>query len=166
MARQNSHDPESCSDPFVGDSEERGGPSKGCEDHDAKHEQHRRNTHPAVYAVERLGRSRGARASSAAMITSCRRSHLSGDRPCTLMLSTHTNQTGSATVMRGATHFSRAKSRPGASDTHHVLQRIRASVKSPRHTMDRYKPVILWVVHFSDSEVPSSNLELQREVIS
>ena len=118
--------------PFVGDSGERGGPSKGGEDHDAKHEQHRRNTHPAVYAVERLGRSRGARASSAAMITSCRRSHLSGERPCTLMLSTHTEQTGSATVMRGATHFSRAKSRPGASDTHHVLQRIRASVKSPR----------------------------------
>ena len=32
--------------------------------------------------------------------------------------------------------------------------------------MGRYKPVILWVVHFSDSEVPSSNLELQREVVS
>ena len=32
--------------PLVGDSEERGGPSKGGEDHDAKHEQPRRNTHP------------------------------------------------------------------------------------------------------------------------
>ena len=52
------------------------------------------------------------RAPSAAVITSSRRSQLSGEMPCTLILSTCTEQTGSATVMRGAQNLSRAWSRP------------------------------------------------------
>ena len=61
-----------------------------------------------------------------------------------------------------------------ASDTHYVLQRVRANVKSPRPPhgnglynrphlivgLDRYNSISFWV-HFSDSEVPSPNLELQ-----
>ena len=67
-----------------------------------------------------------------------------------------------------------------ASYAYHVFQRIRTDVESPRPTHwhglnnrphlivgpDRYEPVSLWVADFGDSEVASSNLELQREVIS
>ena len=57
-----------------------------------------------------------------------------------------------------------------------MFQRIRADVEGPRPThwhglhlivgLDGYEPASLWVVDFGDSEVASSNLELQLEVFS
>ena len=120
--------------PLVGDSEERGGPSKGGENHDVKPRATPSKFTPdclCSWEVRESSWRLNQRASSAAMITSCQRSQLSGEMPCTLMLSTYTEQTGSATVMRGASHCSRAKSRPMPVSTHHVHWRVWAWPQQP-----------------------------------
>ena len=77
------------------------------------------------------------------------------------MLSTYTEQTGSATVTASI------------SDTHRMLQCVRADMESPRQDhrlglnhwphlivgFDRYKAVSFRVVDCGDPEVTSSNLE-------
>ena len=79
------------------------------------------------------------------------------------MLSTYTEDTGSARVM--------------TSNTYHMLHCVRADVESPRQThrhglhsppnlivgLDRYEPVVLWV-DFGEPVIASSHLELQREI--
>ena len=148
---------------------EQSGPSKGGENHDVEHERPHQNARQTVHAAREISWRLNPRASSAAMITSCRRPRLSGEshahRCCR-----HTRSKRALRRSREELHTSRELG-PG---------KVRANVKSPRPPdghglnnrphlivgLDRYKPVSLCVVHFSDAEVPSSNLEMQREVVS
>ena len=168
--------------PFVEDSDEQDGPSKGGEDHDVKHERPCGSAHPTVMLL---------RGSGNLMETEPTGFQSGGDH----FMSTITTLIGNAgdidiLDVYGANGFCDGHERgfaplaswvpASASDAHHVLQCVRADVESPRPPhwnglnnrphlivgLDSYEPVSLLVVDFSDSEVASSNLELQREVIS
>ena len=109
--------------PFVGDSEERGGPSKGCEDHEATPSKHT----PRMFM---LLRGSGDLVETKPTFLQCSDDHF---MPKIAHNVVH---------IHGANGFCDGHERSftffaslvpaSASDTHYVLQRIRANVKSPR----------------------------------